>query len=281
MKSARNRRTIAKQVRFTGIGIHSGKETAATISPQPRGGGICFRFGGECFGIQDAVLCDTRRKTGLSFGDGRIVYTVEHLLGALAGLGVDDAEIEIEGGEAPILDGSALPYAEKLLEAGLIGRDEEFACRRLYAPIAIDEGRASIIAVPSDVTRLTYVIDYPDTAIGVQIKDVVLTRESFMSEIAPARTFGLCSEVDALHKEGLGLGGNLDNVVIIGDDGPLNTVGYRLDRECVSHKILDLLGDLALLGSPVVAHYICIRCGHELHSRLVDRMKSVFAQNMK
>lgn len=272
----RNRNTIARPVTFSGVGIHSGKTAEVKISPLPNGGGVRFRFGDECWGIEEAALSDTRRKTGLAFPNGRCVFTVEHLLGALAGVGVDDAEIEIDGEEVPAVDGSALPFALALIEAGIWEREEPFLERAIFAPVAIDSGRASIVAMPSDVTRMTYVIDYSGTAIGTQIKDVVLTRDSFMNEIAPARTFGLCSEVDDLHRAGLGLGGDLDNVVIIGADGPLNTVGYRLEQECASHKILDLMGDLALIGFPVTAHYICVCGGHDIHAKLVDRLKSVF-----
>ncbi len=272
----RNRRTIARPVEFSGVGIHSGKTAKVRVSPAPEGGGIRFRFGANCYGIEEAIASDTRRKTGLAFPDGSCVYTVEHLLAALVGVEIDDALIEIEGEEVPVLDGSALPFATELTGAGVRESSGETSPRVLFAPVAIDSGRASIVAMPSDVVRITYVIDYSGTAIGTQIKDVVLTRESFVSEIAPARTFGLRSEVEALHREGLGLGGNLDNVVIIGEDGPLNTVGYRLEQECVSHKILDLMGDLALLGFPVTAHYICICGGHDIHAKLVDRLKSVF-----
>lgn len=274
----RNRNTIARPITISGFGLHTGKAVEARVSPLPDGGGLRFRFGAGSYGITEAKLADTRRKTGLQFPDGSCVFTVEHLLAALSCLEIDDAEIEIQGGEVPVTDGSALPFARALLEAGIQERDETLKPHALFAPIVIDSGRASIIAAPSDALRVTYIIDYPGTAIGTQLQDIVLTRESFVNEIAPARTFGLRSEVDALHKEGLGLGGNLDNVIIIGEDGPLNTVGYRLEKECVSHKILDLMGDLTLLGFPVTAHYTCICGGHDLHAKLVDHLKGVFAR---
>lgn len=274
----RNRNTIARPVTFSGFGLHTGKAAEARVSPLPDGGGLRFRFGSNCYGIKEAKLADTRRKTGLAFPDGSCLFTVEHLLASISSLEIDDAEIEVQGGEVPVLDGSALPFVRALLDAGIRERDARITPRALFAPIVVESGRASLTAVPSDVVRVTYVIDYHGTAIGTQLKDIVLTRDSFINEIAPARTFGLSSEVDALHREGLGLGGNLDNVVIIGEDGPLNTVGYRLETECVSHKILDLMGDLTLLGFPVTAHYICICGGHELHAKLVDRLKGVFAE---
>lgn len=273
----RNRNTITRPVTFSGVGIHSGKTAEIKISPLPEGGGIRFRFDDDCWGIREARVTDTRRKTGLVFPNGRCIFTVEHVLGALAGVGVDDAVIELDGSEVPVIDGSALPFAEALIEAGIKERGEPFAARALFAPIAVASGRSSIVAMPSDVFHVTYVIDYPGTAIGTQIKNIELTRESFMNEIAPARTFGLSSEIEELRRAGLGLGGDMGNVVIIGDDGPLNTPGYRVELECVSHKVLDLMGDLTLLGFPVTARYICVCGGHDIHGKLVDRMRSVFA----
>jgi len=273
----RNRNTLARPVEFSGTGLHTGTQARVRVLPLPEGGGLCFRFGGNRFGVAEAQLSDTRRKTGLTFPDGNSLYTVEHLLASLAGMEIDDAEIEITGEEVPVLDGSALPYAAAFAEAGIAERDELFEPRSLASPVIVESERSFIAATPSETTRVTYVIDYTGTAIGGQVKDVVLTRESFLDEIAPARTFGLRSEVDALHREGLGLGGNLDNVVIIGDDGPLNTVGYRMINECVSHKILDLLGDLTLLGYPVTARYTCVCGGHDIHARLVRRLRGVLA----
>lgn len=273
----RNRRTIGDSAVFEGVGIHSGEHSSVRISPLRDDFGVFFKFGEKRYPIKEAKLSDTRRNTTLLFPGGETVQTVEHLLAAVAGMQVDDILVETNGAELPVLDGSALPFAEKIESIGFAEKDEPFKSRSLSTPIAIDTERSSLMALPSDSLRITYVIDYPGTAIGTEMKDVFLTPESFIREVAPARTFGLLSEVEALQRAGLGKGGDLDNVMIIGDDGPLNTVGYRVERECAAHKMLDLLGDLSLAGLPPVAHYICLCGGHEIHSKLVDRLRGLFA----
>jgi UDP-3-O-[3-hydroxymyristoyl] N-acetylglucosamine deacetylase len=197
---------------------------------------------------------------------------VEHLLSAIVGVGLDDVLIEPFGPEIPIMDGSAMPFAARILEIGLAEKDEPKRCFSLSAPVCVDIEGSSITAVPSDRARITYIIDYPGTGIGTEMKDVILDGETYINEIAPARTFVLQSEVDALRSSGLGLGGDFENVTIIGADGPLNRVGYRVERECAAHKTLDMLGDLALLGIVPKARYTCVRGGHKLHLKLMDRL---------
>jgi UDP-3-O-[3-hydroxymyristoyl] N-acetylglucosamine deacetylase len=243
--------------------------------------GICFRFDDDIYSVTDAKVVDSRRNTSIIFPGGQIVRMTEHLLASIVGLEIDDVLIEAAAGtELPILDGSALPFVLGLTEMGFAEKDEPAECLRLAAPICLESGESRIAAMPSDRLRVTYVIDYPNTAIGSEVKDVSVSRESFARDIAPARTFGLLSEAEALGRLGLAKGGNLDNVIVIGGEGPLNAGGYRMDRECSTHKILDLMGDLALLGTTIKAGFICIKSGHELHSRLVSRMKA-FVQKIK
>lgn len=269
----RNRHTMAGIARFDGVGIHSGLRSAVTVSPLSKGKGIYFGFGGVIYPVRDARTMDVRRSTALMFPGGETVQTVEHLMSAIAGVGLDDVLIEPEGSEMPILDGSSLPYAERIMEIGLEERDEPVKTQALSVPVFLNLDGSTITAAPSSETRLTYIIDYPGTWIGTEMKDVILTPEVYLEEIAPARTFGLQSEVESLRASGLGLGGDFDNVMIIGDDGPLNCLGYRVERECAAHKILDLLGDLLTLGVVPRAHYTCICGGHRLHSKLTDRLK--------
>jgi UDP-3-O-[3-hydroxymyristoyl] N-acetylglucosamine deacetylase len=268
----RKRRTIAAPVVFRGIGIHSGESSSVRLLPLHDGHGICFSFGGNRYPITDARVSETRRSTSIAFPGGQTARTVEHLLASFAGLDVDDVTVETEGEELPIMDGSALPFAEGIMEAGIEEKDEPAPQTGLSFPICADRGASSAIALPSDELRITYVIDYPG-ALGTEMKDVILTPEAFMKEIAPARTFGLRSEIEALRRSGLARGGRLDNALIIGENGPENDA-YRLERECAAHKMLDLLGDLSLAGTLMRAHYICIRGGHELHAMLTDRVRT-------
>jgi UDP-3-O-[3-hydroxymyristoyl] N-acetylglucosamine deacetylase len=274
----RRRRTIIKPVVFEGFGIHSGNRSSVKILPLAEGSGINFAFAEGVYSIREARVAKSIRSTAVIFPGGQRLATVEHLLAALVGLGIDDALIEAaDGSEFPILDGSALPFVQGLTEAGVLEKYAPADSRGLSAPLCVGRSASSIVAAPSEHLRITYVIDYPGTAIGTQIKDVDLTPESFASEVAPARTFALLSEVEALRKEGLAGGGGLENTLVFGDSGPLNEVAKRVESECAAHKILDLLGDLALTGTPATAHYICIRGGHGLHLRLAARLKSLFS----
>ena len=272
----RRRRTIASPVAFEGVGVHSGQKSSVTVIPLSSGSGICFRFGPDVFPITDARPGGAARSTSIVFPGGQTLGTVEHLLGALSGLCVDDALIEARAGaEFPILDGSALPYTSALLGAGIVEKDEAADRAALASPLFIGQGQSSIAAAPSDALRVTYVIDYPGTAIGTVIKDVAITPESFASDVAPARTFALLSEVESLKGFGLARGGGLANALVFGEDGPVGGAPFRMDGECAAHKILDFLGDLALAGSLPVAHYICIRGGHWLHQKLAVRMRAL------
>jgi UDP-3-O-[3-hydroxymyristoyl] N-acetylglucosamine deacetylase len=274
-----SRRTIGGELLFEGVGIHSGERSSVRMSPLLDGSGIRFKFGETSYRIEEAASVESRRNTELLFPNGRILRTVEHMLAAVAGVGLDDVLIEADGAEVPILDGSALPFARGILDTGFAIKNERRVFAPLGVPVCIDSGKSSITAIPSDELRVTYVIDYPGTAIGTEMKDVVVNEDTFMSEIAPARTFGLLSEVEELQKSGLGLGGNLDNVMIIGDGGPLNTVGYKIESECAAHKIADLLGDLAAAGGIVRAHYVCVCGGHWLHAKLALRLRGLAGTN--
>jgi UDP-3-O-[3-hydroxymyristoyl] N-acetylglucosamine deacetylase len=245
--------------------------SAVKVMPAEAGEGIMFSFGSRRCGIREASADGTRRCTSLSFPGGISLCTVEHLLAAIIGTGLDDIIIEPDGDEFPILDGSALPFASDMVERGFEESDVPRGTPSIVSCVCVEDGASSATAVPSDELRITYIIDYPGTAIGTELKDVVMTEESFLNEIAPARTFCLESEVKSLRESGLARGGTLDNALIIGDDGPIGS-GYRVEKECAAHKITDLLGDMALAGFTANAHYICVRAGHSLHSRLVRRV---------
>ena len=271
----RFRRTIAGKAVFSGAGIHSGESSSVEISPSS-GGGIRFKFGEAGYSIREAIVADTDRCTALLFPGGERLRTVEHLLAALVGMGVDDALIEADGEELPVMDGSALPFAMRIAELGYSEGRQMVSPVSLYTPIAIERGRAVITALPSECLKVTYVIDYPGTAIGVQAMEIAVTPESFLKELAPARTFATLCEVEKLKELGLGLGGSLDNTLVLDCSGALNPGGYRAERECAAHKITDLLGDMALVGFPVNAHYLCYCGGHALHTSLAARLRGLF-----
>jgi UDP-3-O-[3-hydroxymyristoyl] N-acetylglucosamine deacetylase len=197
------------------------------------------------------------------------VSTVEHLLSAVAGVGLDDALITPSGGEFPIMDGSPLSFARAMMSLGFEETAEDYEPPALASPLFVENGRSSLTALPSRRMSVTYVIDYPGSPVGVELKDIDVTPETYMEELAPARTFCLESEIGGLLRAGLGLGGDAGNVLVIGDGKP----EYRVRAECAAHKTADLLGDLLLAGFVPTARYICLRGGHSLHLKLVDRIK--------
>jgi len=269
----RNRTTLCDEIVFEGKGIHSGRASSLRLSPYEEGQGIVFAFGANRYGIAEARADGSKRNTSLIFPEGERVATVEHLLSAIAGLGLDDALITVCGEEVPIMDGSPLPFAEAIIARGTRNFESEYIARYLDAPLCVDWRESSITALPSDEMRVTYVIDYPDSPIGTEMKSITVTPENYFSEIAPARTFCLAREVKELWEAGLGLGGGEDNVLVIGDGNPSGR--YRVSRECAAHKAADLLGDLTLAGFVPQAHYVCVRGGHSLHIKLADRIKRI------
>ena len=238
--------------------------------------GILFKFGTNVYRIRDAEVSATSRCTELTFPGGECLRTAEHLLAAVVGMGVDDLLIEVIGTELPIMDGSALPFAEKIAELGYVENDGISEIKDLFTSRTVERGRSVIAAVPSEHLKVTYVIDYPCAAIGTQSIDITVTPESFLERLAPARTFATLAETEFLKENGFGLGGSLDNTLVIDDTKPVNSGGYRLERECTAHKIVDLLGDIALVGHSVNAHYICYCGGHSLHTALAIRLRGLF-----
>jgi UDP-3-O-[3-hydroxymyristoyl] N-acetylglucosamine deacetylase len=265
----RPRRTLAGETVFEGKGIHSGEPSAVRISPNGRGRGIEFSFGARRYGVAQAKPDGSRRKTSLVFPGGECLSTAEHLLSAIAGVGLDDALITPSGGELPIMDGSPLPFARAMMSLGFDETGGNYEPPALASPLFAENGRSFLAAIPSLVMSVTYVIDYPVSPLGTELKDIDVTPETYMEELAPARTFCLESEISELQRSGFGLGGSAGNVLVIGDSKP----EYRVRAECAAHKAADLLGDLLLAGFVPVARYICLRGGHSLHLKLVDRIK--------
>ncbi len=272
---AESQRTLREAVEIEGVGLHSGLPSRVALQPAPPDSGlvfVCRDHGGATIPATHAHLTGSSFATSLARGDARVL-TVEHLLSALHGLGVDNARLEIEGPEVPILDGSSGPLVEAILSAGLRAQREPRNYLGLRRPIAFARGGKEILALPANDFQITYAIEFPHDAIGYQAVTARIAPETYAASIAPARTFCLLRDVDAMKRAGLARGGSLENAVVVGDDGVINRP-LRFDDEFVRHKVLDLMGDLALLGSRLRAHVIAFKGGHQLHAALVGRILS-------
>ena len=266
--------TLAQPVVRTGIGLHSGQTTTVTLRPWDQPGFFIFSDapGSEPVRLQPSQVRDSQLCTTLDFGSRRVA-TVEHLLAALAGCGLSHVAIELSGDEVPLLDGSALGWEEAIAEAGL----QRAATPRPAAPelqqaVVLHRGASVITATPADRFQLIGVIDFPQPAIGRQQFSIALTPQAFVDEIAPARTFGFRDQVEQLRAAGLIQGGALDNALVCDGDHWLNPP-LRFPDEPVRHKLLDLIGDLALVGFPQ-AQVLVYRGSHGLHTDLAAALQS-------
>ncbi|MGC8477927.1 MAG: UDP-3-O-acyl-N-acetylglucosamine deacetylase [Acetobacteraceae bacterium] len=274
--------SLKTEIGCVGTGVHSGAEIRLTIAPAPPGHGIVFRrtdlsrdIPARFDHVADARLATTLALPGAP--DIR-VGTVEHLLAALAGLGIDNALIRLDGPEVPILDGSAAPYVFLIDCAGIVAQD---APRRFLTPprvIRVEDGEAFAELRPlprAETLEMRLSIDFPAAAIGRQSVALHLSPESFRRELAQARTFAMAEDVAALQRAGLALGGSLANAVVVDGAQVLNPGGLRMDREFARHKLLDAVGDLALAGAPIRGRFIAHRSGHALNNRL---LRALFAE---
>lgn len=264
-------RTITSEIEFSGVGLHSGADCRVIMKPADDGG-IRFKTAGSVYSITEAVVEEDQRLTGFVFPDGTKIRTAEHILAAISGMGIDNILIESTGGEIPILDGSASVFANTFAKTGLVGEKDNRA-PALSVPMFVDDGQRTVFAMPSKTLKITYIIDYSGTPIGIQKASYDITEETFLNVISNARTFCLTAELDFLKKNGLARGGSLENAMVFAQDKMLNAGGLRFPLECVTHKILDLLGDLTLLGRIPTAHYVGICAGHAMHDKLVEKLR--------
>ncbi len=270
--------TLATRVCCTGIGLHSGNPVDLVLRPASAGTGILFvRSDLErdvWFPARAEWVVDTLLATTLGSADVRL-STVEHLIAALRGMGVDNCTVEVSGPELPIMDGSAAPFVYLIQQAGL--RPQRRMRRRLvvHRPIEVRDGNRWARVLPSRSFKVSMTIDYPHPAIGRQsLQASSMPPAYFAREIAPARTFGFLRDVQALQSRGLARGGSLQNAIVVDDARVLNREGLRFSDEFVRHKVLDLIGDLALLGLPLQAHVKAMRGGHSLHQALVAEIRA-------
>ena len=267
------RKTISTNVSITGIGLHSGIYTKVELHPVGAGNGITF-VRADLDGLRIPAL--QASTTALDYAttvgkDDVAVGTVEHLLAAVMAFGITDLDIRIDGPEVPIVDGSALPFMHLIDAAGVRGLGAEVPVLRVTEPIEIVDGEKSIRIAPSSRLVLNYKLDFAHPAIGRQSYRFDYQRDNFLRKIAPARTYGFLKDVEKMRAAGLARGGSVENALVLDDRGVMNGP-LRFRDEFVRHKILDLLGDLALLGRPIVGEITANRAGHALHSRFIGEI---------
>lgn len=260
--------TLAKPFKIEGIGLHSGRFFSAYVLPAPADTGIQFRR-------TDVLRCDFTRITPYNVSSTQLattidcgglpISTIEHLVGSFYGMGVDNAFVEVSGPEVPILDGSAAPIVALILDAGISRLDKPRRILRVTKPVSVGFDEKTVDIVPSCGFSINFELDYDHPAVGKQIFNYVFDEKSFISEIAFARTFGFKREVDALWSMGLAKGGSLETAIVI-DDRVLNPGGLKAPDEFVRHKILDMLGDLSLIGCRLMGRITAVKSGHKLNN---------------
>lgn len=258
--------------------MHSGKPARLTILPAAAGSGITFirsdlaennRIPAIYSGVTDTRMC-----TVLSNSAGVSISTVEHVMAALSGCGVDNAEVHVDGPEIPIMDGSAAPFVEIIGKAGLIPQDQARRQIRILREVRVEDTGKWATLSPANTRSYAMDIEFKSAAIGQQAREFVLTEEAFGTTLGSARTFGFLQEAEMLRKMGLGLGGSLDNAILIDGDSIMNEGGLRYSDEFVRHKLLDSVGDLALAGAPLLGAFRSSKGGHALNNKL---LRALFA----
>jgi len=260
-------RTLRRSISCAGIGLHSGRKVTLSLKPALADTGIRFR---RCDQDGMEVPATVKHVGGINYATGLSrdavrVDTVEHLLAALVSLGIDNVIVELNSPEVPIMDGSASPFIELIQRAGVRQLGAARRYLKVLRPLSLSRGNKSIALYPSDQFRVTYSIAFDHPLLQHQSMSLEINEETFADEIAPARTFTFLKEVETLRQQGLALGGSLENAIVIGETGVLNG-RLRFEDEFVRHKILDVIGDMALLGYPLVGHLVAHRGGHALHT---------------
>ena len=266
-------RTLRTATRTTGVGLHTGARVELVLRPAPPDAGIVFHrtdlVPPVAIPASATQVGDTRLSSTLREGSAT-VSTVEHLMSALAGLGIDNLHVDVAGPEIPIMDGSAGPFVFLLQGAGIAEQAAPKRYLRIVAPVEVRDGDKWARFEPHDGFRLDFTIDFPHPVFGSENRHVVIdfAEHSYVREVARARTFGFMQDVEAMRAAGLGLGGSLQNAVVLDEVRVLNSEGLRYDNEFVRHKVLDAIGDLYLLGHPLIGQYTAYKSGHALNNAL-------------
>jgi UDP-3-O-[3-hydroxymyristoyl] N-acetylglucosamine deacetylase len=265
-------RTLRRQVACAGIGLHSGHKVTLTLKPAAADTGIRFRRSDLGVEIPASVshVGGTNHATCLS-SNGAAVETVEHLMAAITCMGLDNAVVELDHREVPVMDGSSAPFVYLIQEAGLRTLAAPRRYLKVTRPITLSRGDKLISLYPSDDFKVTYSISFDHPLLRHQSHTLRIDENAFVDDIAPARTFGFLHEVEMLRQQGLALGGSLENAIVLSETGVLNPQ-LRYEDEFVRHKILDAIGDLSLVGYPIIGHLVAHRAGHALHTAFAKRI---------
>lgn len=269
--------TIRNKITFTGIGLHSGKETLVTLRPAEPGNGIVFHRIDLPRPVSIEAIAENVVSTRLSTTIGREgagVATIEHLMAALFSCGIDNVNVDVNGPEVPIMDGSAAPFVDAIRKAGIMVQSKPRRYLVVKKSVTIRDGDKRITIVPSRHFRISFDLRFNHPAVAWQFRTMRFDPECFADDFCPARTFGFVAEMDALRSNGLALGASLANAVGIDDVGIVNGEGLRFADEFVRHKILDCVGDLALSGMQIIGHVKATKSGHELNRRLITELLS-------
>jgi len=269
--------TIKKSITFSDVGLHSGKKCNLTIKPAPANTGIIFKRI-DLSDNNEIPLClnnvnleKSKRRTVLKNKVGVEISSVEHLLSALNGLGIDNALIDLDSEEVPALKGNSLEFVDKIMDAGVKSLCEKKNHFKISSPTLFYENDTTVIGLPDEHFRVTYIVDYQDKVVGIQSKSIIVTPQNYINEIAPARTFGFEKEIDELLNKGLIKGGSLDSALIIDENDYINP-NKEMPDEVVRHKIMDIIGDLYILGKPIIGHIIAYKAGHYSHIRFLKEL---------
>lgn len=268
-------RTLKESIDCTGIGLHSGEKVHIVLRPAAPNSGICFlrsdlpgrpRVPASFDHVLDTTLATT---VGI---DGCRIGTIEHLMAAFFGLGIDNAVVELDGPEVPIMDGSAAPFVFLIKSAGIREQNAPKRFLLIRRPFKVDDGNRSIAIYPSKELKITCMIDFQHPMLRNQTHELTFSGRDFTRDISRARTFGFLKDVETLKKHGLAKGGSLDNVVVVDEFRILNEDGLRYKDEFVRHKLLDFIGDLSIVGSPVIGHFVVKKSGHYLNQFMLRKL---------
>lgn len=270
-----HQRTLCDEVECKSKGLHSGRKVSMKIRPADVDEGIVFirtdLSGNHRVRADIGNVCDTTLATTIG-NNGSSVSTIEHLMSAFSGMGIDNAIVEVDAPEVPIMDGSALPFVRMLRS---VGTRIQGKCKKLlviHEAVSVEDSGGAAMILPASEFKITYKIDFDHPAIGQQTYHMTFSDTRYEEEICAARTFGFLKDVEYLQARGLALGGSLKNAVVLNEENIINKEGLRCPQEFVKHKILDAIGDLSLLGMPIIGHFIAYKSGHRLNNQLLQEV---------